>query len=367
MSTRHEAPLPPAPIEVQRARELLAGTKAESVETHVGELETHFAEPQPVATISHLAVGGAPRWRRQRRNEMFNNVIVGVDGQQGGREAIALARKLMAEGGQLALAHVYPSAMMPVGSSNRGNEAAERERSLEVLSAACEQAGVEADRICISSASVGQGLHEVAECQHADVLVIGSCRRGLIGRVFVNDDTRDALNGAPCAVAVVPAGYSQRAGVVREIGVGYNASPESQHALAVARELAVARGAKLSAFEAISLPAYFFSAPGAPVVETIDACVDEARERIAALGEVEPHAAYGTAAEELTVYSASLDMLFVGSRGYGPIGRLVHSSTSRQLARTARCPLIVLTRAATSVQVEHQTTVARTSRLAGAI
>ncbi len=280
---------------------------------------------------------------------MFNNVIVGVDGQDGGRDAIALAQKLMAEGGDLALAHVHQGETMLMGSSKRGNEASERERSLELLSAAREQAGVEADRICISSASVGQGLHELAEREHADVLVIGSCRRGLIGRVLVNDDTRDALNGAPCAAAVAPAGYSQRAAVVRQIGVGYNASPESQHAFAVARALAVERGARLSAFEAISLPAYFFSAPGAPVIETIDAYVDEARERIAALGDVEPHAAYGAAAEELTVYSASLGMLFVGSRGYGPVGRLVHGSTSRQLARAARCPLIVLTRATTAV------------------
>jgi Universal stress protein family len=46
------------------------------------------------------------------------------------------------------------------------------------------------------------------------------------------------------------------------------------------------------------------------------------------------------------MYSASLDLLVVGSRAYGPIGRLMHGSTSRQLARTARCPLLVLTRGA---------------------
>lgn len=34
----------------------------------------------------------------------------------------------------------------------------------------------------------------------------------------------------------------------------------------------------------------------------------------------------------------------IASRGYGPVGRLVHGSTTRQLARTARCPLLVLTR-----------------------
>lgn len=51
-------------------------------------------------------------------------------------------------------------------------------------------------------------------------------------------------------------------------------------------------------------------------------------------------------AEELTLDSASLDLLVIGSRSYGPIGRLVHGNTAQQLARTARCPLLVPTRAA---------------------
>ncbi len=275
---------------------------------------------------------------------MFTNVIVGVDGQHGGRDAIALAQKLIAADGELTLAHVRMSETSPVGPPERGIEASGREHPVAMLAAACEQAGVKAELVCVASASVGRGLHELAEHERADLLVIGSCRRGLVGRVFVKDETRDALNCAPCAVAVAPAGYSERATAVREVGVGYDASPESAHALATARALAAVWGAKRSAFEAGSLAAYFFTAPGAPVVETNDACVGEARARIAALGDVSPHAAYGTAAEELTVFSASLDMLFVGSRGYGPIGRLVHGSTSRELARTARCPLVVLTR-----------------------
>jgi nucleotide-binding universal stress UspA family protein len=61
---------------------------------------------------------------------------------------------------------------------------------------------------------------------------------------------------------------------------------------------------------------------------------------------VEPHAAYGAAVEELTVYSASLDLLVVGSRGYGPFGRLIHGSTCVRLANTTRCPLLVMPRAA---------------------
>ncbi len=133
---------------------------------------------------------------------------------------------------------------------------------------------------------------------------------------------------------------------MRQIGVAYNGSPESEHALTVARELAAESGAELSAFEAVSLPMPMFGPGPLPLSDTIDKFVDEARDRIAALGGVEPHAAYGEPAQELTVYNASVDLLIVGSRGYGPLGRLVHGSTSRRLARGTRCPLLVLPRGA---------------------
>ena len=74
---------------------------------------------------------------------------------------------------------------------------------------------------------------------------------------------------------------------------------------------------------------------------------------IAALGGVEPHAVYGQPAEELALYSASLDLLVVGARGYGPLGRLIHGSTSQQLAHTARCPLLVLTRAVHAIEIDE--------------
>jgi nucleotide-binding universal stress UspA family protein len=281
---------------------------------------------------------------------MFNNVIVGIDDQSDSCDAIDLAKNLRADGGELTLVHVHHGETMPVHSSNPGLETAEHQRSLAVLAKAREQAGVEVSRLSIGSSSIGRGLHELAERQHADLLVMGSCHRGLVGRVFVNDDTQTALNGAPCAVAVAPTGYSSRATAVTEIGVGYDTSPESERALAIAREFASQRGAKLSAFEAISLPRSAFGAGVGLLDKSILTLVDQARQRIAALGDVEPHAAYGSAAEELTVYSASLDLLFIGSRGYGPIGRLMQGSTSLQLARTARCPLIVLTRAATTAE-----------------
>ena len=180
----------------------------------------------------------------------------------------------------------------------------------------------------------------------ADLLVVGSSRRGLMGRVLMGDDARAALNGAPCAIAIAPTGYSGQPVAMREIGVGYDGSPESEHAVAIARRIAAECGAKLSAFEAVSFPTYTFVGGPAPIGDTLEQLVDDARARIAALGGVEPHAVYGRPVEELAVHSASLDLLIVGSRSYGPVGRLIHGSTSLQLAGAARCPLLVLTRAA---------------------
>jgi nucleotide-binding universal stress UspA family protein len=295
---------------------------------------------------------------------MFNQIVAGVDEHQGGRDAIALASALRAADGELTLAYVYAGDPHIYRSTSPAYEAAEREHGLELLEKAREEAGVQARLRSRESPSAGRGLHELCEVIEADLLVVGSSRRGLLDRVLIGDDTRAALNGAPCAVAIAPAGFSSEPAVIREVGVGYDGSPESEHALGLARQLATEVGAKLSAFEAVSLPSGTFRADPTLVRDAVDALVGEARERIAALGELEPHAAYGQPAEELAVYSASLDLLIVGSRGYGPIGRLIHGSTSQQLARTARCPLLVLTRGARTLeapepgQEEQETAVA---------
>jgi nucleotide-binding universal stress UspA family protein len=276
---------------------------------------------------------------------MFKHIVVGVDGREGGQDAVALARLLVAVGGTLTLAHVYQAA-------NGAPEASDGGRAEALLKAVRGETGVEAHLRRYESSSVGRGLHELCEVIGADLLVVGSSRRGLLGRVLIGDDTSAALTGSPCAIAIAPSGYSQQPGMMREIGVGYDGSPESEHALSVARTLAVAWAAKLSALEAVSLPSYAFVGPGA-TDNAPQRLVEDALERLAGLVSVEPYAAYGQPAEELALYSASLDLLIVGARGHGPVGRLIHGSTSQQLAHAARCPLLVLTRADHAIEREE--------------
>jgi nucleotide-binding universal stress UspA family protein len=275
---------------------------------------------------------------------MFKNVVVGVDEHEGGRDAIALAQHLVDKGGQLTLASVHHGYAINLPNPNPDYRTEEHDRALALLTKARQESGVQAELRTIGSPSVGRGLHELAEALGADLLIVGSTRRGAIGRVLVGDQTRHALVGAPCAVATAPAGYSEHTALMREIGVGYDGSAQSRHAFDVARLIATEHGAKLSALETVVIPRHLFVRGRRRPDASIDDLLKQASARIAALGDVEPHVAYGHPAEELALYGASLDLLVLGSRGYGPVARLGYGSTSQQLAHTARCPLLVLTR-----------------------
>ena len=171
---------------------------------------------------------------------MFKHIVVGVDGREGGREAVALARLLVVVGGKLTLAYVVARDAHAYRGTNGAPEASDGGRAEALREAVREETGVEAHLRWYGSSSVGRGLHELCEVTGADLLVVGSSRRGLLGRVLIGDDTAAALNGAPCPIAIAPSNYSQQPGMTREIGVGYDGSPESEHALSVARTLAVA-------------------------------------------------------------------------------------------------------------------------------
>ena len=232
---------------------------------------------------------------------MFKNVIVGVDGREGGRDAAALGKRLCDEDGVLTLAYIYPLEPRAWRGTTPAYDTEQREKAEELLGKARDEMGVDAKLHVLGSPSVGRGLHETAETLGADLLVVGSAGRGVLGRIFVSDDTRAALNGASSAVAITPAGHGPGPSAMREIGVGYDGSPESEYALRVARELAREKHAELSAFEAVSLPAYALAGPGTPDEDTYDELVERARERVASLEGVSPHAAYGVPAEELAI------------------------------------------------------------------
>lgn len=276
---------------------------------------------------------------------MFKNVLVGVDGRPSGRDAVALASRLTDPSGKLTLAHVHSGELHPshiVTPALAREERTASQRLLETERAACD---VQAELVSIVSMSPGGGLHRQAEEQNVDLLVVGSCSHGLFGRAMLGDDTRACLNGAPCAVAIAAVGFGADPKPLTRIGVAYNGSPESTAALAQARELARPGTAEIRALEVVSIPTYAYTGLMAPAIgDSIDVVLQEAVNRMHELSDVDGSAVYGLAGEELAAFGEELDLLIVGSRGYGPVKRLILGSTSNFLERHARCSLLVLPR-----------------------
>jgi nucleotide-binding universal stress UspA family protein len=288
---------------------------------------------------------------------MFRNVLVGVDGRQGGRDAIALARQLAAPDARLTLAYIYGpflgrgAAQVSELERARGYQLLDRERALAPA----------AQLVVRGELPVGVGLHEVAEEATSDLLVVGSTRHALLGRVLMGDDCRAALDGAPCAVAVAPRGYAHAPRSLHRVGVGYDGSLESEHALAVARDLAALRGGEVRAYRVVSLQEVREEKP-VPVdwPAAIDKLIERHADELAQLEGVHGVVTHGDPREELAQFGKGLDLLIVGSRGYGPLGRLFHGSVSRHLLAHATCPLLVLPRAAgREFERERVTTVER--------
>ncbi len=284
---------------------------------------------------------------------MFKNVLVGIDGSAGGRDAVALAARLKEPAGELTLAHVRPGELHPLHAITPGLLAEERAASEKLLEDERDAADVEAELISIVAASPGGGLHRQAEEQGADLIVVGSCGRGVFGRAMLGDDTRAALNGAPCAVAIAARGYAEHPTPLAKVGVGYNDSPEAQNALRAARSIAEPTRASIHVLEVVSIPTYAYTGMMPPLLgDGIESMIREANERLGKLTDVQAHAVYGLTGEELAGFGDQLDMLVVGSRSYGPLRRLVLGSTSDFLERHARCSLLVLPRSAAGAVAE---------------
>lgn len=239
---------------------------------------------------------------------MFGKVLVGDDERSGGRDAAVLAEQLVSTGGRITTTHV-------------------------------------------EQGDVARTLHELAESQHVDLLVVGSCRRGNAGRVLVGNDTRACMNGAPCAVAIAPRGYAEKSAGLATIGVGYDGSAQSNVALAAARDIAARHQARIRALSVVSMHRIPSGEPvPADWPEQAQRLIEEDLARLRSFDGVDGDAVYGEPSDELARLGEQVDLLIVGSRAHGSLGRLLNGSTSNYLERHAPCPLLVLPRGATPGQ-----------------
>jgi nucleotide-binding universal stress UspA family protein len=279
------------------------------------------------------------------RPPMSGALIVGYDGSDQANDALALGRLLAGPlEAELVVACVYPPAIHFPYTGIEVVERKLREPAERQLAAA---PGVgELRRELFSAASPARGLVAFAEQEGARFLVVGASHRGAVGEGLLGTVARSVLHGAPCSVAIPPRGFARRPLRQRRlIGVGFDGSPESELALDEAIALADAFGAELRLVavvhsgELFPAPAWvgFGNARFADAVHErhrrqLDRGLARVPERLRATGLV----TVGDSARALeSEAERGLDLLVVGSRGYGALRRVLLGSVASELLHAA--------------------------------
>jgi nucleotide-binding universal stress UspA family protein len=286
----------------------------------------------------------------------FHKIVVGYEHGAPSRDALRFASVLADSAeAELIVAHVshYDA---PQGSSDPEVHMAIRARATRTLAEAEAHLpyGRRAHLRAVEARSPVQGLHDLAEAEGADLVVVGSTTKGSLELHAVGSVPERLLRGAPCAVAVAPRGYAHEPQPgLRVIGVAYDGSDEARHALDAATDLALADGAALKLI-AIADPVIVATvgpaAVHAPAVSSAayrDALQQELEEVADGLPRelrTQVVVAAGDAAEQILERSDLLSLLVMGSRAYGPLRRALVGSVSGPVLRAAPCPVLVVPR-----------------------
>jgi nucleotide-binding universal stress UspA family protein len=284
-------------------------------------------------------------------------IIVGVDEAERSMDAVALAARLArGSDAEFVLVCAYPYDDAPGRGAHTGYRDYLREDALAALerAAATLPEARKIERRAVPDISPARAIQQIATQERACLIVIASSHRGGVGRVFAGTTAERLLHGAPCPVAVAPAGYAKAAGgPIATIAVGYDGSPESEAALTGAVTLARSLGGMLQVIKVLDVlwmgtPA-LMQGPG--FVMQPDDLEDRGRRhltgRVSRLpGDIaaQPQMLTGEPEPLLAEQSENADLFVVGSRGYGPHRAVLLGSVSGRLVRDAACPVLVVPR-----------------------
>jgi nucleotide-binding universal stress UspA family protein len=264
-------------------------------------------------------------------------LLIGYDGSEQGRDALALGAALARLDG----ADVIVGAVLshdPFVPDPRPYEKAVARDSERLSAQAAKVLGdVDFAMRAVGGASPPGALDSWAADEDSDYIVLGSTHRGALGQVLPGGVGERLLAGAPCAVVIAPHGFADRphAGI-GVIGAAYDGGDEASRALREAASLAARLGADLRVLT---------------VAGSEDAGPVRARARsVLSAGEtwgvaVDHIVLEGDPAAVLAEQGVELDLLVIGSRGYGPVRRVLLGGVSGAVMRTAPCPVVVVPRA----------------------
>lgn len=287
---------------------------------------------------------------------MTGPVVAGVDGGPAGADALVLGGWLA---GQLkvplivAAVHPAPAAL---GSGRVDAEwVADRRRAADQVLATARTAladsGVEIEYRTLASSSAAHGLSDLADETGAALIAVGSGKNAPPERLFAGSTAERLMSGSTCPVAIAPAGLRGPLGTLDRIAVAYVDTPDGRAALTEAARLARQTGSRLSLITVVAegnpaMPFLLGDDAERAFLETARETYEQSLTKAAATvpdvtadWEIRSGDAVDTLAE-----LDDADVLFCGSRGYGPARRVFLGGVSTRLARRARRPLIVVPR-----------------------
>jgi nucleotide-binding universal stress UspA family protein len=290
----------------------------------------------------------------------MKKIVIGYDGSDEAKDALRLAADLRkAFGAELVVTPVDEIEPywgdLNLEQLNEGRDDYFR----RMFAQASEQLGDSDFKRVVASGSAPAALVQVAEAEKPDVLVVGSSHRAGFAKVLPGSTGDRLLAGSPCAIAIAPKGYADAGeNGIRHIGVAYDGQDESALALDAAIDLAGQSNGDLRLITVNHTAAQVGAgrggmSPGSWVSalrEYFEERLAEGLEHIPAGVESSTVIRDGDPAEELAEEGKELDLLVIGSRGYGPIRRVLLGGVAHQVMKSATCPVMVMPRSAEKAQ-----------------
>jgi nucleotide-binding universal stress UspA family protein len=293
-----------------------------------------------------------------RGRSAAGRVVVGYEGGGTGHDALSFANRWAgAAHDPVEVVTVHPGAA-PLGAGRVDAEwvAYEREEADRLLAEAkgLVAEGVEATYLRVDSGSAAHGLSDIVEPKDGEgisLLVLGSRRTRGMRRTFPGSTADRLLHGAAAPVAVVPWGYADtEERPLRTVAVAFVDTPEGRVAFQHAALIATHLSARLVVLTVVPdtrvIPGLgetrlFEDASRRGYQQSLDAVVASAPEGLDVTGRLLPGPVVD-ALSDLTFEDC--DLLVCGSRGYGPVRRVLLGGVSSRVVRHSKVPVIVTPR-----------------------
>jgi nucleotide-binding universal stress UspA family protein len=286
---------------------------------------------------------------------MLSKVLIGYDGSPQGDDALWFGRSLSQ------VLDARPIVTTVIAHTRHGVEESDFD---EAVTKFCESLfdkareridAVEVTAKPMVNDSPAAGIYELTDWEKPTAVVIGSTRHGKSGRVQVGTLGGSLLSGVRCSVAVAPRGYADRRSGLGRIGVAVDGSSQSWRALSAAAYLAERANAPLAILSVMGPPHYVLGGLLSPLgpeeyreykEKEWESVHEEASGRVPDGVAAEPLLLHGEPAEALAEAASDLDLLLLGSRGYGPVKGTLLGSVSARVMAAAPCPVMVVPRGA---------------------